>query len=79
MLIAVLVGVIFTFILTPRLAAVIAGESATLARAVEGLGVTSHFDSIERGVLALRDVSYFLLGTLFFLTLNAFQVESRRV
>jgi ABC-2 type transport system permease protein len=49
MLIAVLVGVIFTFILTPRLAAVIAGESATLARAVEGLGVTSHFDSIVPG------------------------------
>ena len=79
MLIAVFVGVIFTFVLTPKLAAVIASESVTLARTLEGLGVGSHFASIERGVLALRDVTYFVAGAVFFLALNVFQVESKRV
>ncbi len=78
MLIGVFVGVVFTFILGPTLAGIVSGESATLARWIEGLSVLSHFGSIERGVLAMSDVVYFAAGTIFFLALNVFQVEWKR-
>ena len=78
MLIGVLIGVIFTLVLTQRLGAILSGDSETMARWVEALGVQSHFGSIERGVLALSDVVYFAAGSVFFLVLNVFQVERRR-
>ena len=78
MLIGVLVGVVFTLVLTPKLGAILSGESPGLARWVESLGVIAHFDSIERGVLALSDAVYFAAGSVFFLALNVFQVERRR-
>ncbi len=78
MLIGVFVGVVFTFILGPTLAAIVSGESPTMAQWIEGFSVITHFDSIERGVLALSDVTYFLAGAIFFLALNVLQVEWKR-
>jgi hypothetical protein len=40
--------------------------------------VQSHFRSIERGVLAISDVVYFLSGSCLFLALTVFQVELKK-
>lgn len=78
MLIGILLGVVVTLVLGPGFANILAGESNTLAMWVERLGVQSHFNSIERGVLALSDIAYFAAGSVFFLALNVFQVEWKR-
>ncbi|MBD3169878.1 MAG: hypothetical protein GF307_10380, partial [candidate division Zixibacteria bacterium] len=41
------------------------------------LGVATHFAFIERGVIDIRDVLYFLSFTIIFLLLNGYTVESR--
>jgi len=41
-------------------------------------GTGSRFESIERGVIDLRDLLYYLSLTLFFLGLNALSLESKR-
>jgi len=78
MLIGVFVGVLFTFVLTPKAAAIVSSESVIFARWIENLGVISHFSSIERGVIALSDAIYFISGSIFFLALNVLQVEWKR-
>ena len=42
------------------------------------LGIKSHFDSIARGVLDLRDVFYYVSFAGFFLYLTSLVVEHRR-
>jgi ABC-2 type transport system permease protein len=42
------------------------------------LGMTSHFEPMLRGVVALGDVVYFLALTAFFLILNALWLEGRK-
>jgi ABC-2 type transport system permease protein len=51
---------------------------AFLAPAFEFLGVRTHFESIERGVVDSRDLLYFLSVTGFFLYLNVRTIESRK-
>ncbi|OGW72711.1 MAG: hypothetical protein A2Y02_00550 [Omnitrophica bacterium GWA2_52_12] len=41
------------------------------------LGTARHYDAFARGVIDLRDVIYFLLGTALFLVLNGFWLEGR--
>ncbi len=41
------------------------------------LGVSSHFSSIERGVIDIRDILYFLSYTIIFLLLNGYTVEGK--
>ncbi len=58
--------------------AVLSKAPAFLAPAVEFLGVRTHFESIERGVIDSRDLLYFLSVTGFFLYLNVRTIESRK-
>ncbi len=50
----------------------------SIAPAVDFLGIRSHFESIERGVVDSRDVLYFASITFFFLFLNVKAIESRK-
>ncbi|MDA1190823.1 MAG: Gldg family protein, partial [Candidatus Poribacteria bacterium] len=52
-----------------------AGEFGTLLRT---LGTGSRFESIERGVIDLRDLLYYLSLTTLFLALNVFSVDTKR-
>ncbi|OUU25025.1 MAG: hypothetical protein CBC13_02605 [Planctomycetia bacterium TMED53] len=78
MLLGVAVGIMLVLALSPDFASYISSSQPTLARVIESLGVQSHFQAIERGVLALSDVVYFLSGTALFLTLCVFQVELKK-
>ena len=78
LLVGVFVGIILILVLSPDFAASLSGTYPALSRVVESFGVQSHFRSIERGVLAVSDVVYFLSGSLFFLALTVFQVELKR-
>ena len=78
LLVGVFVGIILILVLSPDFAAYLSGTYPALSRVVESFGVQSHFRSIERGVLAVSDVVYFLSGSLFFLALTVFQVELKR-
>ncbi len=78
MLLGVTVGIMLVLALSPDFASYISSAQPVLARVIESLGVQSHFQAIERGVLALSDVVYFLSGTTLFLTLCVFQVELKK-
>ncbi|RTZ93611.1 MAG: hypothetical protein DSY81_10965 [Bacillota bacterium] len=78
LLVGVTAGIVLVLALSPDFASFISGTNETLARIVESLGVQSHFRSIERGVLAISDVVYFLSGSCFFLALTVFQVELKK-
>lgn len=41
------------------------------------VGSSSHFDSFAKGIIDNRDLLYFILGTVIFLTLNGFWLEGR--
>jgi len=41
------------------------------------IAMTQHFDTFQKGVIDLRDILYFLTGTIIFLVLNSFWLESR--
>ncbi|MFH1867515.1 MAG: Gldg family protein [Candidatus Omnitrophota bacterium] len=41
------------------------------------LGMAYHFDSFQKGVIDIGDIIYFLIGTVVFLVLNGFWLESR--
>lgn len=49
------------------------------AEVMRGLGTGSRFDSIERGVLDLRDLFYYGSLTVFFLVLNGYFLETKRM
>ncbi|HKL85474.1 MAG TPA: ABC-2 transporter permease [Treponemataceae bacterium] len=51
---------------------------AILVGPVEFFGVTSHFESISRGILDSRDLVYFISLTVFFLALTARNLDDRR-
>jgi len=53
--------------------------SAGTAEILRGLGTGSRFESIERGVLDLRDIVYYGSLTAFFLVLNVVFLESERI
>ncbi len=50
----------------------------TLGDVLRSLGTGSRFESIERGVIDLRDLAYYLSLTGIFLTLNILSVDSKR-
>ena len=50
----------------------------TLGNLLRSLGTGSRFESIERGVIDLRDLIYYLSLTGIFLTLNTLSVDSKR-
>lgn len=51
---------------------------ATVGDLLRQFGTGSRFESIERGVLDLRDLVYYLSLTAFFLTVNALSLDSKR-
>jgi ABC-2 type transport system permease protein len=53
-----------------------AGES--VAEILRAIGTGSRFESIERGVIDLRDLIYYLSLTALFLTLNVVSLDSKR-
>jgi ABC-2 type transport system permease protein len=70
-----LVGGVFYLIGASALTSLVGSGAGELLRA---LGTGSRFESIERGVIDLRDMAYYLSLTLFFLLLNIFSLDSRR-
>jgi ABC-2 type transport system permease protein len=78
LLVGVTVGIVLVLALSPDFASYLSASQPGLARVVESLGVQSHFQAIERGVLAVSDVVYFLSGSVLFLTLCVFQVELKK-
>jgi len=50
----------------------------TLGGVLRSLGTGSRFESIERGVIDLRDLAYYLSLTAIFLALNILSVDSKR-
>ncbi|MBN2020284.1 MAG: ABC-2 transporter permease [Sedimentisphaerales bacterium] len=51
---------------------------AGLVSAVESLSMETHFESIQRGMLELKDISYFVLLIAGWVTANAVILEERR-
>lgn len=45
---------------------------------LEDLGISSHYDSISRGVIDTRDIIYFLSFIIFFLALTKFSINSSK-
>ena len=70
-----LLGGLFYLIGTTNITAFVGGSTGSLLRS---LGTGSRFESIERGVIDLRDLIYYLSLTLFFLVLNTFSLDSKR-
>jgi ABC-2 type transport system permease protein len=52
--------------------------SASSAEILRGIGTSSRFESIERGVIDLRDLIYYLSLTVVFLLLNVFSLDTKR-
>ncbi len=71
----VVAGGIFQLIGSPDITDLFGATSADLLRLV---GTGSRFESIERGVIDLRDLIYYLSLTLFFLAANLLSLDSKR-
>ncbi|MFN8455826.1 MAG: Gldg family protein [Anaerolineae bacterium] len=52
--------------------------SDRIAEILRAIGSGSRFESIERGVIDLRDLAYYLSLTVLFLTLNVISLDSKR-
>ena len=74
----ILAFLIAIFLLLVDSTAVLSKVPAFLAPAFDFLGVRSHFESIERGVIDSRDLLYFASVIGFFLYLNIRTIESRK-
>jgi len=70
-----LLGGLFYLIGTPGLVDFFGGNVAEILRA---LGTGSRFESVQRGVIDLRDLIYYLSLTTVFLVLNAVSIDSLR-
>jgi ABC-2 type transport system permease protein len=75
LILTVLVGGIFYVVGTQGVTA-FAGDS--MAEILRAIGAGSRFESIERGVIDLRDLIYYLSLTVLFLTLNVVSLDSKR-
>jgi len=75
LILSVLVGGLFYIIGTNGFTA-FAGE--TVGNILRGLATGSRFESIERGVIDLRDLVYYLSLASFFLSLNVLSLDSKR-
>ena len=78
LLLSLLGGVVLVLVLSPDLAAFVSGDNKTMAMVIEYLGVRSHFEDFEKGILSISDTVYFLSVMVVFNLLNVFWVESRR-
>ena len=78
LLIGVAAGMVLVVVCSPGFATYLSGSSPNLARIVEDIGVISHFSSVERGVIALGDVVYFLSGTVLFLAMTITTIQAKR-
>ncbi len=80
--VSLLVGMITCAVLVlglgPVASAYVSTSYPDLGRFMESVGIVSHFDAVEQGVLALSDLSYFVGGMIFFLVLNVVFVQGRR-
>jgi ABC-2 type transport system permease protein len=75
---AILTLVVLFAFLVVGLPIVVARSPATLAPVLEYVGFKTHYDSVARGVLDVRDVFFFALATAVFLRLNAMALAWRR-
>ena len=75
LILTVLIGGLFYFV-GARTVTEFFGES--VGGILRALSTTSHFESIERGVIDLRDLTYYLSLTLVFLALNALALDAKR-
>lgn len=75
LIVTALLGGILYLIGTTNVSSLFGGATGSVLRS---LGTGSRFESIERGVIDLRDLAYYLSITLFFLVLNTFSVDSKR-
>jgi ABC-2 type transport system permease protein len=75
LILTVLVSGLLYLIGTRGVTAFVGDNLAEILRAV---GAGSRFESIERGVIDLRDLIYYLSLTIFFLALNVLSLESKR-
>lgn len=80
---AFIVGMLACFILfmlgIPAVAATIDGWIAGLGSSLQGaLGLLSHYEELQRGILELADLAYFLGLTAVFLVLNVLWLEGRK-
>ncbi|MEM7345002.1 MAG: Gldg family protein, partial [Chloroflexota bacterium] len=75
LILTVLVSGLFYLIGSPRVTAYFSDGIAEILRAI---GAGSRFTSIERGVIDLRDLVYYLSLTVLFLMLNVQSLDSKR-
>ena len=75
LILTVLAGGAFYFLGSPLLTGLVSGDAAGVLRF---LSTSSRFEAIERGVLDLRDVVYYLSLTGIFLALNVFSLDQKR-
>ncbi len=75
LIVTVLLAGLFFLVGTGGVTDFVGGFIADLLRAV---GTSSRFDSIQRGVIDLRDLIYYLSLTAVFLTLNAVSLDRKR-
>ncbi|MFC1466739.1 MAG: Gldg family protein [Candidatus Brachytrichaceae bacterium NZ_4S206] len=75
LIVTALVGGAFYLIGSPLVVDFVSGSTAEFFRA---LGTGSRFESIERGVIDLRDLAYYVTLALIFLTLNAWSLDRKR-
>jgi ABC-2 type transport system permease protein len=75
-----IVALIITVLICGAFYLVGSGGITQLASAeiLQALGTGSRFESIERGVIDLRDLIYYLSLTAFFLVLNVFSLDNKR-
>ncbi|RMF79919.1 MAG: ABC transporter permease, partial [Chloroflexi bacterium] len=70
-----LIGGLFYLVGSPQVTTNIGSDLAHVLRLI---GTSSRFESIERGVIDLRDLVYYASLTIFFLMLNVLSLESKR-
>ncbi len=75
LILTVLLGGLLYLVGSPSVTTFVGDGVAELLRAV---GTGSRFESIERGVVDLRDLAYFVTVTALFLTLNVISLDSKR-
>ncbi|MFN4293566.1 MAG: Gldg family protein [Thermoflexales bacterium] len=75
LILTALVGGAFYLVGSPLVVDFVSGSTAEFFRA---LGTGSRFESIERGVIDLRDLVYYVTLALVFLTLNAWSLDRKR-
>ena len=71
----VAMGILLVLYFTDFAAATLTGLPATI---VNEIGLKSHFDDFERGVIDTKHIAYYLLLTSFFVFLSIRALESRR-